>query len=87
MSSRPRVTAVRLTRAPAANGLIGWLCCTVAGLHLDGLTLRRTRKGRFAISFPCRRDGSGRKHPIVRPTGPALERAILAALRRKGAIQ
>jgi len=86
MSTRPRVTAVRLTRARAANGLIGWLGCTVAGLHLDGLTLRRTRNGRFAISFPCRRDGHGRKHPIVRPRDASLERAILSALRRQGAL-
>ncbi len=84
--TRPRITSVRLVRTRPTNGLLGYLSLTVAGLHLDGLTLHRTRSGRFAVSFPCRRDGSGRKHPIVRPTGPALERAILAALRRTGAI-
>ncbi len=81
-----RVTDVRLVPACPANGLLGYLSCKVAGLRLDGLTLHRTRAGTFVVSFPCRRDRRGRKHPIVRPTGPALERAILAALRRTGAI-
>ena len=82
--SRPRVTAVRLVPARRTNGLVGYLSLRVAGLHLDGLTLRRTRSGRLAVSFPVRRDGSGRRHPIVRPTGRWLELAILAALRRRG---
>jgi len=82
--TRPRVTAVRFVRVRPANGLLGFVSCTVAGLRLDGLTLRQTRGGRLAISYPVRHDRSGRKHPIVRPRGPALERAILAALRRRG---
>jgi hypothetical protein len=73
-------------RKRPANGLLGYVSCTVAGLHLDGLTLRRTRGGRLAVSFPCRRDRRGRRHPIVRPRGKALEAAILAALRRREAI-
>jgi len=84
--TRLRVTAVRLVRARSANGLLGYVSLTVAGLRIDGLTLRRTRAGRLVISFPCRSDRRGRKHPIVRPSGPALEAAILAALRRKGAL-
>lgn len=81
-----RVTTVRLVRTRSTNGLLGFVSCSVAGLCLDGLTLRRTRQGRLAVSFPCRRDRSGRKHPIVRPRDGSLERAILAALRRQGAL-
>jgi len=84
MSTPARVTRVHLVRIRPTNGLLGYVSCTVANLRIDGLTLRRTRDGRFAISFPCRRDGSGRKHPIVRPLDGSLERAILSALRRQG---
>jgi len=84
--TRARVTALRLTPACRSNGLVGYLSLRVAGLRLDGLTLRRTRAGRLAVSFPCRRDSRGRRHPILRPTGRSLEAAILAALRRRGAI-
>jgi hypothetical protein len=77
---------VRFVRAHPANGLLGYISCTVAGLRLDGITLRRRRDGSLGVSYPCRRDRRGRRHAIVRPTGPAVERAILAALRRRGAI-
>jgi len=86
MSTPARVTHVHLVRTRPKNGLLGYVSCTVANLRIDGLTLRRTRDGRFAISFPCRRDGHGRKHPIVRARDGSLERAILSALRRQGAL-
>ena len=72
-----------LTRAgknEAQRGLLGYLACRVGALHLDGLTLRRTRRGRLTVSFPCRRDRHGRKHYLVRPADPGVEAAILAAV-------
>ena len=83
------VTEVRLMPGRPRDrdaGLLGWVSCTVgATLRLDGLALRRTREGRLALSFPCRRDRQGRKHPLVRPLDDAarvsIERQILAALR------
>jgi len=82
--TRTSVTRVRPVPAPDGAGRVGFVACTVAGLRLDGLVLRRTRGGRLALSFPCRRDARGRRHPFVRPEGPGLERAILQALRAGG---
>jgi hypothetical protein len=36
-------------------------------LELDSVTLRRTAAGRLALSFPERKDCSGRRHPLVPP--------------------
>lgn len=82
--TRPRVTAVRLVRARSSNGLLGYISCTVGPVRLDSLTLRRRRDGSLGVSYPCRRDRQGRRHYLVRPTGPALERAILTTLGRRG---
>jgi len=63
------VSAVRLTDASPRDvrrGLVGYVTCVLNGsVHLE-VTLRRTRKGRPAISFPTRRDAHGREHAIVR---------------------
>ncbi|MEQ1633387.1 MAG: hypothetical protein ABL997_13500, partial [Planctomycetota bacterium] len=48
------------------TGLLGYLSVTVGNLVLDGLTLRRTAAGKFAISFPARTDRHGNRHPSVR---------------------
>jgi len=65
------ITNVRLTAAPEeehANGLLGWITCSLNGaIQLDGLALRRTLGGDLSISFPCRKDASGRQHFYSRP--------------------
>ena len=66
------------------DGLLGYLSVFYGDLVLDGITLRRTADGRFALSFPARTDRSGRRHPFVRPVDDAarrsIERALLAQL-------
>lgn len=74
------VSDVLFTSAPDGRGLLGYVSCRVDDLLLDGLALRRTRGGRLTVAFPCRRDRRGRMHPLVRPVGPGVEAAILAAL-------
>jgi hypothetical protein len=56
------------TEDDAKRGLIGYVtCCFGELLLLDGLVLRRTESGRHALSFPCRTDGRGTRHPYFRP--------------------
>jgi len=77
------ISDVSLTPASPADvrrGLVGFVSVTIDGvLRLDGLTLRRTRDGRTAISLPRKR---GRA--IVRPLTPeatrSMEQQILAQL-------
>ena len=62
------------------SGLLGFISLFYGDIVLDGLTVRRTADGRLTISYPQRRDGKGRRHPIVRPVDDAarlrIERAI-----------
>jgi len=69
----------------AASGLLGWISATLNNsLQLDGLALRKTRDGRFVLSFPARTDGAGRQHHYLRPlnddTRRIIERQVFAAL-------
>ena len=95
MSKRPTpglenslISDVRYTAASRqhfARGLCGWVTCTVSRtLRLDGLAVRCTLEGRYAISFPARRDAKGRQHFVVRPVDDRarrlIEREILAQL-------
>ena len=88
MSCSPRISILAFTSAPAAEqerGLLGWLTLDVYGvLQVDGVALRRTRDERLALSFPTRRDHTGRVRSVVRPMGDearrALEGQILAEL-------
>lgn len=64
-------------------GLLGFMQLVVGDrLLLDGITLRLTANGREALSFPCRTDARGHRHPLIRPTDAdaraAIERAVLA---------
>lgn len=66
-------------------GLVGYITLTFGELLLlDGLTLRRTETGRYALSFPCRMDKQGRRHPYFRPQDnrarQVIEHAVFAAL-------
>jgi hypothetical protein len=62
------------------SGLLGYLSVQYGTLVLDGLTLRRTAAGKFAISFPARTDRAGRKHPLIRPADDAARKDIEAEL-------
>lgn len=94
MHSTLLITDVVLTRTGAADraeGLLGYVACTVDfQLRLDGLTLRRKAQGGHSISFPERRDSNGDRRPYMRPIDPwarrDIERQILGALRARGEI-
>jgi hypothetical protein len=83
----PVVSRVKFTpAAPAevATGLCGWIACVVDSLRIDGIALRRTRDGRYALTFPARLAGDGRRHAIVQPVSgaarTAVERQVLSLL-------
>jgi DNA-binding cell septation regulator SpoVG len=73
-------TWVRGTADDERAGLLGYLSVTYGSLVIDGITVRRTAEGRFALSFPERRDGKGRRHPVVRPIDDDARKAIEAAV-------
>jgi DNA-binding cell septation regulator SpoVG len=63
------------------RGLIGHVSLVVDDvLKLDGLVLRKTRRGHHVLSFPCRRDREGRSHPFFRPIDNQARRGIEAAV-------
>lgn len=87
MSEPGRISVVAVTAGTAdeeERGLLGWLTLEIGLVRLFGVTLRRTRSGRLSLGFPCRRDGRGGRHPVVRPLGrrerEEIERAVLAEL-------
>lgn len=73
------------TEDDAKRGLLGFVTLVFAEiLLLDGITLRVTESGRHALSFPCRTDSQGRRHPLFRPLDDRartiIENAVFAAL-------
>jgi hypothetical protein len=69
MANHLAVSDVRLAEAAREDvrrGLVGYVSCVLNGSVRLEVTLRRTRKGRPAISFPTRRDAHGREHAVVR---------------------
>ena len=65
------------TEEDAKRGLLGYVTLTFADLLLlDGVTLRVTDTGRHALSFPCRTDSQGRRHPYFRPQDDRARRVI-----------
>lgn len=62
------------------SGLLGYVSVFYSDVILDGLTVRRTADGRLTLSYPQRRDGQGRRHPIVRPIDDAARRRIERAV-------
>ena len=67
------------------SGLLGFVEFVLNGaLRLDSITLRRTRDGRLALSYPSRRDRNDVEHFIVAPLGDdarrEVERQVFAAL-------
>jgi len=72
-----------------ATGLLGFVRFVLGGLvKLDGVAVRRTRRGNHVLSFPVRHDAEGRQHPVVRPVNDLaredLEAQILRALGLRG---
>lgn len=60
-----------------ATGLLGFVSATVnSSLRLDGIALRRTLDGRHVLSFPARRDNSGRSHTLFAPVSDEVRRDI-----------
>ena len=85
------VTFVPAGQEERARGLLGFVSMRFGDdLVLDGVTLRRTEQGRLALSYPMRRDRRGRTHHFIRPADDdarrRLERAVIDALRRGGAL-
>jgi DNA-binding cell septation regulator SpoVG len=76
-------TWVRGSDSDIRSGLLGYVSVFYGDLVLDGITVRRTSEGRMTLSFPQRRDGRGRSHPLFRPVDDAarlrIERAIFDA--------
>ena len=75
----------KATDDDAKRGLLGYVTCTFADLLLlDGATLRITETGEHRLSFPCRTDSQGRRHPYFRPLDDRarrlIEKAVFAAL-------
>lgn len=58
------------------EGLLGWISVEYGRLILDGVTLRRTLDGRFALSFPSRSDRAGRRHAYIRPVDDTVRQEI-----------
>ena len=75
------VTDVQFARGGERDierGLLGYLSITLDDeLRLDGLTLRRTRSNRLAVSFPRRRGGV---HPIGVQVRVEIEAQVFQAL-------
>ena len=78
------ITAIGLTRASDSDvreGLLGYVTFTIANTWLiDGITLRRTAKGRPTLSYPAKTDRHGRRRSFVRPLDDPSRRAIESAV-------
>ena len=69
-------TWVRGTDSEIRTGLLGYLSIFYGDLIVDGVTLRRTAEGRFALSWPARTDRRGRRHAYVRPVDDDVRRRV-----------
>lgn len=73
-------TWVRGSAEDERQGLLGYLSVYYGSVIIDCITVRKTAQGRMTLSFPERRDGKGRRHPVVRPIDDDARRAIEAAV-------
>ena len=73
-------TWVKASDSDVRRGLLGYLSVEYGNLVLDGIVLRRTAEGRFALSFPARTDRSGRRHSYIRPVSDDARRDIEAKI-------
>ncbi len=61
------------------RGLLGYISFRLnRGLRIDGVTVRRTRRGKLCLSFPARRGLTGHQFFFVRPTDGVTRREIEA---------
>ena len=58
------------------HGLLGYLSVFYGDLILDGIVVRRTADGRYALSFPARTDRAGRRHSYIRPVDDQVRQAV-----------
>lgn len=74
-------TWVKASEAEIRTGLCGYLSAVYGALVLDGIVLRKTADGRYALSFPARTDRSGKRHSYIRPVDnearETIERELL----------
>ena len=66
----PSFAVVRFSPGSAhqvSSGLLGFVSFQLGEVLLDGVAVRRTRDGELTLSFPQRRDRSGRTHDLIRP--------------------
>jgi hypothetical protein len=88
MSQPLQLTEIQYTFAPERDferGLLGWVSCVVNGtIRLDGIAVRRTRRGRLRLSFPAKSSLTGSQFFYVRPLDAAarehIEQQIFQAL-------
>lgn len=82
------IDRVKFTPAPidqTRTGLVGYVSAVVNDtLRIDGVCVRRTMAGSLCLSWPERRDGSGRRHALIQPISDAarlrVEEQVLAAI-------
>ena len=79
------IRCVHASAKDAATGLLAFVSFRIGNvLFVDGVVVRKTLDNRITLSWPCRVDRAGRKHPILRPLDDAarqqLETRILKAL-------
>ncbi len=65
------------------TGLLGFISVFAGDLVIDGIVLRRTAAGRFALSFPSRTAKNGERHAIIRPVDDDARQAIERELLRQ----
>ena len=79
MSGAPLVTDIRFapaSRRDVESGLLGFVSCAIDHLRVQGIALRKSKRGRRVLSFPCRRDSRGQRHALVAPIDDRALRAI-----------
>ena len=94
MRDPPRVARVRFSPAPPAreaSDLLGFASCSIADIgRIDGLAVRRVADGRYAVTFPGRRDRLGRRHLYFRPRDARarreIERRVIEELLARGVL-
>lgn len=71
------ITFTPAGRLERDRGLLGWVSATLDGrLRVDGIAVRRTRRGRLTLSWPCRDDRHGQRHYLLRPIDDVARREI-----------
>ena len=76
MGSLLHVRSISITPSPAADqqrGLLAYASVALGPYKIDGITVRRTRAGKLAISYPTRTAGDGTAHAYFLPDPAARE--------------